>query len=96
MPKAKKKTPKRKPSKRKPSKAACRKPVQPDDKLAAMIGSLPRSALTKNLWNYIKTHGFGSKKERTAIQRKLAKYISRRGPGSSGSGTDSPGPGRAW
>src|SRR5438876_3184019 len=53
MPKTKKKT-----SKRKPNPAFMR-PVQPDDKLAAIVGSqpLPRSKLTKKLWNYIKKHG---------------------------------------
>ncbi len=32
------------------------RPVQPDDKLAAVVGSkpLPRSELTKKLWDYIK------------------------------------------
>ena len=35
------------------------RPVQPDDKLAAVVGSkpLPRSELTRKLWNYIKKHG---------------------------------------
>ncbi|HET6886832.1 MAG TPA: SWIB/MDM2 domain-containing protein, partial [Candidatus Udaeobacter sp.] len=35
------------------------RPVQPDDKLSAIVGSqpLPRSELTKKLWNYIKKHG---------------------------------------
>ena len=42
-------------SKRKPN-AAFMKPVQPDDKLAAVVGSnpLPRTELTKKLWVYIK------------------------------------------
>jgi SWIB-domain-containing proteins implicated in chromatin remodeling len=61
--KAKKKT-----SKRKPNPAFMR-PVQPDDKLAAIVGSqpLPRSELTKKLWNYIKRHGCQNKKKRTMI-----------------------------
>ena len=48
MTKTKKKT-----SKRKPNPAFMR-PVQPDDKLAAIVGSqpLPRTELTKKLWNY--------------------------------------------
>ena len=44
------KNPKRKPN------AAFMSPVQPDDKLSAIVGSkpLPRSELTKKLWDYIK------------------------------------------
>src|SRR5207247_10323314 len=63
MPKTKKKT-----SKRKPNPALMR-PVQPDDKLSAIVGShaLPRSELTKKLWNYIKKHGCQDKKKRTMI-----------------------------
>src|SRR5207249_11232272 len=63
MPKTKKKT-----SKRKPNPAFMR-PVQPDDKLAAIVGSqpLPRTQLTKKLWNYIKRHGRQDKKKRTLI-----------------------------
>jgi len=62
MAKTKKKT-----SKRKPNPAFMR-PVQPDDKLAAIVGSqpLPRTELTKKLWNYIKRHGYQGKK-RTMI-----------------------------
>src|SRR5438477_610454 len=78
MPKTKKKT-----SKRKPNPAFMR-PVQPDDKLAAIVGSqpLPRSELTKKLWNYIKKHGCQDKKKRTMINaddslitRKLSKKL---------------------
>ena len=56
------------PSKRKPNPAFMR-PVQPDDKLAAVVGSapLPRSELTKKLWNYIKKNGFQDKTKRTQI-----------------------------
>ena len=63
MPKTKKK-----PSKRKPNPAFMR-PVQPDDKLSAIVGStpLPRSELTKKLWNYIKKHGCQDQKKRTMI-----------------------------
>jgi chromatin remodeling complex protein RSC6 len=63
MPTTKKKT-----SKRKPNPAFMR-PVQPDDKLAAVVGSqpLPRSELTKKLWNYIKRRGLQDKKQRTMI-----------------------------
>src|SRR5437764_11940955 len=57
---------KKKFSKRKPNRAFLR-PVQPDDKLAAIVGSqpLPRSEPTKKLWNYIKKHGRQDKKKRT-------------------------------
>jgi chromatin remodeling complex protein RSC6 len=63
MPKTKKT-----PSKRKPNPAFMR-PVQPDDKLAAVVGSapLPRSELTKKLWNYIKKNGLQDKTKRTQI-----------------------------
>ena len=55
-------------TKRKPN-AAFMKPVQPDDKLAAIVGSkpLPRSELTKKLWDYIKKNGLQDKKKRTQI-----------------------------
>ena len=63
MPKTKKK-----PSKRKPNPAFMR-PVQPDDKLAAVVGSQPlsRPELTKKLWNYIKKRGLQDKKKRIMI-----------------------------
>jgi chromatin remodeling complex protein RSC6 len=63
------KTPSKKtPSKRKPN-AAFMRPVQPDDKLSAIVGSkpLPRSELTKKLWNYIKKNGCQDSKKRTMI-----------------------------
>jgi len=43
--------------------------VQADSKLAAIVGSqpLPRSELTKKLWNYIKRHGRQDKKKKTRI-----------------------------
>ena len=45
------------------------RPVQPDDKLAAVVGSkpLPRSELTKKLWDYIKKHGLQDKMKKTQI-----------------------------
>jgi chromatin remodeling complex protein RSC6 len=63
MPKTKKTRSKRKPN------AAFMKPVQPDDKLSAIVGSkpLPRSELTKKLWAYIKKNGLQDKKKRTQI-----------------------------
>jgi cytoskeletal protein CcmA (bactofilin family) len=55
-------------SEREPNPALMR-PVQPDDELAAIVGSqpLPRSELTKKLWNYIRTHGCQDQEKRTMI-----------------------------
>ena len=63
MPKTKAKKSTRKPN------AAFMRPVQPDEKLSAIVGSkpLPRSELTKKLWDYIKKHGCQDKKKRTQI-----------------------------
>ena len=45
------------------------KPVQPDETLAAVVGStpLPRSELTKKLWDYIKKNKLQDEKKRTQI-----------------------------
>ena len=45
------------------------KPVTPDAKLAAVVGSspVPRTELTKKLWAYIKKNGLQDKKVRTQI-----------------------------
>jgi chromatin remodeling complex protein RSC6 len=45
------------------------KPVQPDEKLALIVGSkpLPRSELTKKLWIYIKANKLQDAKKRTMI-----------------------------
>jgi len=55
-------------SKRKPNPAFMR-PMQPDDKLAAIVGSkpIPRSEITKKVWDYIKKNGLQDKKKRTQI-----------------------------
>ena len=55
-------------AKRKPN-AAFMKPVQPNEKLALVVGSkpLPRTELTKKLWVYIKKNGLQDKKVRTQI-----------------------------
>ena len=55
-------------SKRKPS-AAFLKPVQPDEKLAAVVGAkpLPRTELTKKLWDYIKKNKLQDAKKKTLI-----------------------------
>ncbi len=53
---------------RKPN-AAFLKPVQPDEVLSAVVGSkpLPRTELTKKLWDYIKKHKLQDAKVRTQI-----------------------------
>ena len=45
------------------------KPVQPDEALAAVVGSnpQPRTELTKKLWAYIKKNGLQDKKVKTNI-----------------------------
>lgn len=55
-------------SARKPN-AAFLKPVQPDEKLAAVVGSkpLPRTELTKKVWDYIKKNGLQDPKKKTQI-----------------------------
>jgi chromatin remodeling complex protein RSC6 len=53
---------------RKPN-AAFMKPVQPDAALSAVVGSkpIPRTELTKKLWDYIKKNGLQDKKDRKMI-----------------------------
>jgi upstream activation factor subunit UAF30 len=65
MPKTKAK---KSPSKRKPN-AAFMRPMQPDSKLAAIVGNkaIPRSEITKKVWDYIKKNGLQDKKKRTMI-----------------------------
>ena len=60
-------------AKRKPS-AAFMKPVQPNEKLALVVGSnpLPRTELTKKLWVYIKKNNLQDKKVRTNINADAA------------------------
>ncbi len=60
-------TPKAK-SKRAPS-AAFMKPVQPDEKLAAVIGNqpLPRTDITRKIWDYIRSHNLQDPKQKTFI-----------------------------
>ena len=64
----KKKAKKKGGSKRKPS-AAFMKPMQPDAALGAVVGSkpIPRTEITKKLWQYIKRHGLQDKKNRRMI-----------------------------
>ncbi|MBM4193137.1 MAG: hypothetical protein FJ202_01985 [Gemmatimonadetes bacterium] len=58
----------KKKAKRKPN-AAFMKPVQPDAKLAAVVGdkAMPRTELTKKLWAYIKKNGLQDKKNKRMI-----------------------------
>ena len=53
---------------RKPN-AAFMKPVQPNDKLGAIVGMspMPRTELTKKLWVYIKKNNLQDKKNRRMI-----------------------------
>ncbi len=48
---------------------ALMKPVQPDEILAAVVGSEPasRGELTKKLWDYIKKNGLQDKDKKTNI-----------------------------
>ena len=56
-------TPKRK------ANPALLKPVQPDATLAVVVGStpIPRSEVTKKLWDYIKKHKLQDEKKKTNI-----------------------------
>ena len=60
-------------AKRKPN-AAFMKPVQPNEKLAVVVGSkpLPRTELTKKLWQYIKKNSLQDKKVKTQINADAA------------------------
>jgi chromatin remodeling complex protein RSC6 len=53
---------------RKPS-AAFMKPMSPDDVLAEVVGSkaIPRTQVTKKLWEYIKKHKLQDSKNRRMI-----------------------------
>ncbi len=55
-------------SARKPN-AALMKPVQPDDTLAKIVGStpLPRSEVTKKVWDYIRKNKLQDAKKKTLI-----------------------------
>ena len=55
-------------AKRKPN-AAFMKPMQPSEQLANVVGSspLPRTEVTKKLWQYIKRKGLQDAKERRMI-----------------------------
>ena len=57
------------PKKKRTPNAAFMKPMQPDDALAAVVGSgpLPRTEITKKLWQYIKRNGLQDAKVRRNI-----------------------------
>jgi len=59
----------KKAAKRKPN-AAFMKPVQPSEKLSAVVGSkpIPRTEVTKKLWAYIKKNDLQDKKNRRMIK----------------------------
>jgi chromatin remodeling complex protein RSC6 len=63
-----KKAAKRGGAKRKPN-AAFMRPMQPDAALSAVVGSsaIPRTEVTKKLWQYIKRNGLQDAKERRMI-----------------------------
>jgi upstream activation factor subunit UAF30 len=65
---ARKKTAKRGGAKRKPN-AAFMKPMQVDSALGAVVGNnpIPRTEVTKKLWQYIKRNGLQDQKERRMI-----------------------------
>jgi upstream activation factor subunit UAF30 len=65
---AKRRPAKKKGAKRKPN-AAFMKPMQPSPQLAAVVGSspMPRTEVTKKLWQYIKRKGLQDQKERRMI-----------------------------
>ena len=73
--KASKKKSVRKAAKKAPAKkkrtpnAAFMKPMQPDEALSAVVGSgpLPRTEITKKLWQYIKKNGLQDAKVRRNI-----------------------------
>ena len=66
---ARKKATKKSAGKKRTPSAAFMKPVQPDEKLAAVVGSnpMPRTEVTKKLWAYIKRNGLQDQKNRRNI-----------------------------
>lgn len=65
------KTPAKSPTKApaKKANAAFMKPVQPDVQLAAIVGSkpIPRTEVTKKVWEYIKKNNLQNPKKKTEI-----------------------------
>lgn len=64
-----KKATKKAAKKKRTPNAAFMKPMQPDDALAAVVGQgmLPRTEITKKLWQYIKRNGLQDAKVRRNI-----------------------------
>jgi upstream activation factor subunit UAF30 len=62
-------SPKSSPAKGKAAAGALAKPVQPDEALAAVVGSqpLPRTEVTKKVWEYIRHHGLQDAQNRRNI-----------------------------
>jgi len=62
------------PEKKKKANPALMKPVQPDALLAVVVGSdpIPRSEITKRLWDYIKKNGLQDQKVKTNIHADAA------------------------
>jgi chromatin remodeling complex protein RSC6 len=52
------------------SNSAFMAPLQPDDKLAAVVGSnpLPRTEVTKKVWDYIRQHNLQDPKDKRTIR----------------------------
>lgn len=46
------------------------KPVKPDDKLAAIIGSqpIPRTEITRKVWEYVRSHQLQDPENKTFIR----------------------------
>jgi upstream activation factor subunit UAF30 len=67
--KAAAKKPVKKVAKKRTPNAAFMKPVQPDEALAKIVGGkpLPRTEITKKLWDYIKKNKLQDAKERRNI-----------------------------
>ena len=67
--KAARKPAKKAAKKKRTPNAAFMKPMQPDDALSAVVGSgpLPRTEITKKLWQYIKRNGLQDAKVRRNI-----------------------------
>jgi upstream activation factor subunit UAF30 len=64
-----KKAPRKAAKKKRTPNAAFMKPMQPDEALSAVVGSgpLPRTEITKKLWQYIKRNGLQDAKVRRNI-----------------------------
>src|SRR5579859_1526584 len=55
---------------KRPPGAAFMKPVKPDDKLSAIIGSepLPRTEVTRKVWEYVRSHNLQDPENKTFIR----------------------------